>query len=79
MGGVQLIVQAKSGPALRTAPESGPAFAGPAGPSMPPLHNYCLGVTVVYASRWFYYLVTCASSRQWPAGIMFYLPALKLF
>ena len=27
----------KSGPALHTASESGTAFAGPAGPSMPPL------------------------------------------
>ena len=29
--------RSKSGPALHTASESGTAFAGPAGPSMPPL------------------------------------------
>ena len=32
MGGIELITVAKSGPALRRALGSAPAFAGPAGP-----------------------------------------------
>ena len=31
------VASIKNGPALHTASESGTAFAGPAGPSMPPL------------------------------------------
>ena len=40
MGGDEFITEAKSGPALRRALGSAPAFAGPAGPSMPPLYMY---------------------------------------
>jgi hypothetical protein len=33
------VATTKSGPAMHTVSESGTAFAGPAGPSMPPMHK----------------------------------------
>ena len=40
----------KSGPAMHTASESGMAFAGPAGPSMPPLLMF-VNLLIAYVGK----------------------------